>query len=92
MTWVVATFVAFVIVGAVVLRAVAVGLWRASVIGDRALVILSISRFPAVTFAFGLILRVPLPLLVVVTLISLLPGLLLSRVIRETIGEQSARR
>jgi len=80
------------IVAAVGARLVAVPLWRAGWISDRALFVLSIARFPALTFAFGLLLRVTLPLLLLLTLISLVPGLVMSRVIREVVRDQSARR
>jgi hypothetical protein len=85
-------FAALVVVVAVGARVVAVPLWRAGWIGDGALFGLSIARFPAITFAVGLILRVPLPLLVLLTVISLVPGLVRSRVIHDPPRGESARR
>ena len=92
MTWAGAAIVVVLIVAAIGARLLAVRAWRAGWIGDGALVLLSIARFPAIALAFGLILHVPMPLLVLLTLISLVPGLLLSRVIRDVAGEQSTRR
>ena len=90
MTWVAALVVVLIVV-AFAARPLAVRLWRAGWIGDGALVVLSIARFPALVFAFGLILRVPVPLLILVTLLSLVPGFLLSRVVRDVTREQIDR-
>jgi hypothetical protein len=62
---------------------VAIRLWLAGLISDRALFLASIARFPVVVFVFGLILRAPMPLLVLLTIVSLVPGLLLSRVVHD---------
>ena len=91
MTWLAALVVVLIVV-AVGARLVAVSLWRAGLISDRALFVLSIARFPAVTFAFGLILRVPIPLLLLITAVSLVPGVLMSRVVRVGPREQSTGR
>jgi len=83
-----ALLVTFVILTAVVIRPAAVGLWRAGLISDRALFVASVARFPALVLAFGFLLRVPIPLLVTLTVVSLIPGLLLSRVVHDTTDEQ----
>jgi hypothetical protein len=83
-----ALLVTFIILTAVVIRPVAVRLWRAGLISDRALFVASVARFPALVLAFGFILRVPIPLLIMLTVVSLIPGLLLSRVVHDTIDEQ----
>jgi hypothetical protein len=86
-----AALVALVILVAVVARPIAVRLWRMGVIGDRALFAASVARFPALVFAFGLLLRVPIPLLVLLSVLSLVPGLLLSRVVHDVTREQIDR-
>ena len=83
-----ALLVTFVILTAVVIRPVAVRLWRAGLISDRALFVASVARFPALVLAFGFILRIPIPLLVMLTVVSLIPGVLLSRVVHDTTDEQ----
>ena len=83
-----ALLVTFVILTAVVIRPVAVRLWRAGLISDRALFVGSVARFPALVLAFGFILRIPIPLLVMLTVVSLIPGVLLSRVVHDTTDEQ----
>lgn len=75
--------VAVVILVAIFARPVAVRLWLAGMISDRVLFAASVARFPALVFVFGLILRVPLPLLLLLAVLSLVPGLLLSRVVRQ---------
>jgi hypothetical protein len=81
-----------VILAAVVIRPVAVRLWRAGLIGDRALFAASVARFPTLVLAFGFILRVPIPLLIVLTVVSLIPALLLSRVVHDATDEQLTNR
>jgi hypothetical protein len=88
---VVAAVLALVILGAVVARPIAVRLWRMGMISDRALVAASVARFPALVFAFGLILRLPIALVVVLSALSLVPGLLLSRVVHDETREQIDR-
>ena len=83
-----ALLVTFIILTAVVIRPVAVRLWRAGLISERALFVASVARFPALVLAFGFILRGPVPLLVMLTVVSLIPGLLLSRVVHDTTDEQ----
>jgi hypothetical protein len=78
-----AALVAVVILVAIFARPVAVRLWLAGMISDRVLFAASVARFPALVFVFGLILRVPLPLLLLLAVLSLVPGLLLSRVVRQ---------
>jgi len=80
------------IVVAVGARPLAVRLWLAGLISDRALFIASVARFPAIVLAFGLILRVPLPLLLLLTSLSLVPGLLFSRVVHDAIQKRPTRR
>lgn len=75
--------VAVVILVAIFARPLAVRLWLAGMISDRVLFAASVARFPALVFVFGLILRVPLPLLLLLAVLSLVPGLLLSRVVRQ---------
>ena len=87
-----AALVVLVIVAAVISRPVAVRLWLAGVISDRTLFVASVVRFPAVVLAFGLILRLPIPVLVMITLLSLVPGLLFSRVVHEQIQRRPTRR
>ena len=88
----VAAVVALVILAAVVARPIAVRLWLEGMISDRALFVASVARFPALVFVFGLILRVPLPLLFLLTVLSLVPGLLFSRVVRDPTHKQTTRR
>ena len=83
-----ALLVTFIILTAVVIRPVAVRLWRAGLISDRALFVASVARFPTLVLAFGFILRVPIPLLIMLTVVSLIPGLLLSRVVHDATDEQ----
>ena len=83
-----ALLVTFITLTAIFIRPVAVRLWRAGLISDRALFVASVARFPTLVLTFGFILRVPVPLLIVLTLVSLIPGLLLSRVVHETTDEQ----
>lgn len=78
-----AALVAVVILVAIFARPLAVRLWLAGMISDRVLFAASVARFPALVFVFGLILRVPLPLLLLLAVLSLVPGLLLSRVVRQ---------
>lgn len=78
-----AVLVAVVILVAIFARPLAVRLWLAGMISDRVLFAASVARFPALVFVFGLILRVPLPLLLLLAVLSLVPGLLLSRVVRQ---------
>jgi hypothetical protein len=87
-----AALVALVILAALLARPVAVRLWLAGLISDRVLFIASVGRFPALTFLFGLILRVPLPLLLLITLLAVIPGLLFSRVIRDAIDDRVTHR
>ena len=87
-----AALIALVILAAIVARPIAVRLWLAGMISDRVLFVASVGRFPALAFLFGLILRVPLPLLALITVLSVVPGLLLSRVVRDSIDEQVTRR
>jgi hypothetical protein len=87
-----AALVFLVILAALVARPVAVRLWLAGLISDRALFVASVARFPAIVLAFGLILRVPLPLLLLLTLLSLVPGLLFSRVVHDAIQKRPTRR
>jgi hypothetical protein len=89
---VLAALVVLVILAAVIIRPLAVRLWREGLIGDRALFIASVARFPALVLAFGLMLRVPLPPLILLTLLSLLPGLLLSRVVHDATQKRPTRR
>ena len=89
--WVGALVVVLIVV-AVGARPVAVRLWLAGLISDRALFIASVARFPAIVLAFGLILRVPLPLLLLLTSLSLVPGLLFSRVVHDAIQKRPTRR
>jgi hypothetical protein len=87
-----AALVAVVVLAAVLARPIAVRLWLAGMISDRALFVASVARFPALVLTFGLLLRVPIPLLVLLTVLSLVPGLLLSRVVRDVIHEHSPDR
>jgi len=89
--WVGALVVVLIVV-AVGARPLAVRLWLAGLISDRALFIASVARFPAIVLAFGLILRVPLPLLLLLTSLSLVPGLLFSRVVHDAIQKRPTRR
>jgi len=89
--WVGALVVVLIVV-AVCARPLAVRLWLAGLISDRALFIASVARFPAIVLAFGLILRVPLPLLLLLTSLSLVPGLLFSRVVHDAIQKRPTRR
>ena len=89
--WIGALVVVLIVV-AVGARPVAVRLWLAGLISDRALFIASVARFPAIVLAFGLILRVPLPLLLLLTSLSLVPGLLSSRVVHDAIQKRPTRR
>jgi len=91
LVWVGALVVVLIVV-AVGARPVAVRLWLAGLISDRALFIASVARFPAIVLAFGLILRVPLPLLLLLTSLSLVPGLLFSRVVHDAIQKRPTRR
>lgn len=75
--------VALVILGAVAIRPVAVRLWLAGLISDRALFLASVARFPTIVLVLGLMLRVPMPLLILLTVLSLVPGVLLSRVVHD---------
>ena len=81
-----------VILATLVARPVAVRLWLAGLISDRALFVASVARFPALVFAFGLILRVPLPLLLLLAMLSLVPGVLFSRVVNDAIQKRPTRR
>jgi hypothetical protein len=87
-----AALVAVVILAAVLARPIAVRLWLAGLISDRVLFAASVARFPALVFVFGLILRVPLPLLLLLTVLSVLPGILFSRVVRDPTQNQTTRR
>ena len=87
----VAALVAIVILAAVIARPVAVRLWRLGMISDRALFAASVARFPALVFAFGLILRVPIPIVVLLAVLSLVPGFLLSRVVHDVTRDQIHR-
>jgi hypothetical protein len=78
-----AVLAALVVLAAVAVRPLAVRLWLAGLISDRALFLASVARFPAVVLVFGLIVRVPLPLLALLTVLSLVPGVLLSRVVHD---------
>lgn len=89
--WVGALVVVLIVVAAGA-RPLAVRLWLAGLISDRALFIASVARFPAIVLAFGLILRVPLPLLLLLTSLSLVPGLLFSRVVHDAIQKRPTRR
>ena len=89
--WIGALVVVLIVV-AVGARPVAVRLWLTGLISDRALFVASVARFPAIVLAFGLILRVPLPLLLLLTLLSLVPGLLFSRVVHDAIQKRPTRR
>ena len=89
--WIGALVVVLIVV-AVGARPLAVRLWLAGLISDRALFIASVARFPAIVLAFGLILRVPLPLLLLLTSLSLVPGLLFSRVVHDAIQKRPTRR
>ena len=80
-----AALLVLVVFAAVVSRPLAVRLWLAGRISDRSLFIASVARFPVLTFVFGLILRVPIPVLLLLTALSVVPGLLFSRVVREWI-------
>jgi hypothetical protein len=80
-----AALLVLVIFVAVVSRPLAVRLWLAGRISDRTLFVASVARFPVLTLVFGLILRVPIPMLLLLTALSLVPGLLFSRVVRESI-------
>ena len=80
-----AALLVLVIFAAVVSRPLAVRLWLAGRISDRTLFVASVARVPVLTLVFGLILRVPIPLLLLLTVLSLVPGLLFSRVVRESI-------
>jgi hypothetical protein len=80
-----AALLVLVIFVAVVSRPLAVRLWLAGRISDRTLFVASVARFPVLTPVFGLILRVPIPMLLLLTALSLVPGLLFSRVVRESI-------
>ena len=80
-----AALLALVILAAVVSRPLAVRLWLAGRISDQALFVASVARFPVLTFVFGLILRVPIPLLLLLTALSIVPGLLFSRLVRDSI-------
>jgi hypothetical protein len=91
LVWVGALVVVLIVV-AVGARPLAVRLWLAGLISDRALFIASVARFPAIVLAFGLILRVPLPLLLLLTSLSLVPGLLFSRVVHDAIQKRPTRR
>ena len=84
--------VAVIILAAVVIRPVAVRLWRAGLISDRALFVASVARFPTLVFVLGFILRVPMPLLILLSVLSLVPGLLLSRVVHDVTDEQLTHR
>jgi hypothetical protein len=88
---VVAALVVLVILAGVAARPIAVRLWRAGLISDRALFAASVARFPALVFAFGLLLRVPLSIVVLLSVLSLVPGFLLSRVVRDETREQIDR-
>ena len=83
-----ALLVTFITLTAIFIRPLEVRLWRAGLISDRALFVASVARFPTLVLTFGFILRVPVPLLIVLTSVSLIPGLLLSRVVHETTDEQ----
>lgn len=85
-------FVAVVILVAIVARPIAVRLWLAGLISDRVLFAASVARLPALVFVFGLLLRVPLPLLILLTVLSVLPGILFSRVVRDPTQNQTTRR
>ena len=87
-----AVLVALVILGAVALRPIAVRLWLAGLISDRALFLASVARFPTVVLVLGLFLRVPLPLLIALMALSLVPGVLLSRVVHDATHKQTTRR
>lgn len=87
-----AALVVVVVVVAIVARPIAVRLWLEGMISDRALFVASVARFPALVFVFGLILRVPLPPLFLLTVLSLVPGLLFSRVVRDPTQKQTTRR
>ena len=78
-----AALVAVVVLVAVLARPIAIRLWLAGLISDRVLFAASVARFPALVFVFGLLLRVPLPLLFLLAVLSLVPGVLLSRVVRQ---------
>jgi hypothetical protein len=91
LVWVGALVVVLIVVAAGA-RPLAVRLWLAGLISDRALFIASVARFPAIVLAFGLILRVPLPLLLLLTSLSLVPGLLFSRVVHDAIQKRPTRR
>jgi hypothetical protein len=84
-----ALLVTLMILTAVVIRPVAVRLWRAGLISDRALFVASVARFPTLVLAVGFILRVPMPLLIVLTVVSLIPALLLSRVVHDATSSRS---
>ena len=83
-----ALLVTFILLTAVVIRPVAVRLWRAGLISERALFVASVARFPTLVFVFGFILRVPMPLLILLSVLSLVPGFLLSRVVHDVTDEQ----
>ena len=84
--------VVLVIVLAVVSRPVEMRLWRAGKISDGMLAGLLIARFPIVVFLFGLISGASVPVLVALTAISVVPGLVFHRVLRDVIREQNAGR
>jgi hypothetical protein len=88
---VVAALVLLVILAAVAARPIAVRLWRMGMISDRALFAASVARFPALVFVFGLLLRLPLSIVVLLSVLSLVPGFLLSRVVRDETHEQIDR-
>ena len=84
-----AVVVVMVIALAVISRAVAVRLWRSGRINDRALMILTVARFPVVVFVFGLIVGAAIPLLIVLVAGSVVLSILLHRIV---LGDLTAYR
>ena len=80
-----------VIVVAVASRSIEVRLWRAGRLSDRALTLLMLGRFPALTAIFALLLGGSLQMTLLLVAISVLPGLFLYRYMLGAIHDQARR-
>jgi hypothetical protein len=84
-----AVLVAVVIAVAVVTRPLEARLWRSGRLSDEMTAILLLARFPVVCFLFGLIQGAPPPLLIGITVVTLLPVALFYRFILDLLREQA---
>jgi hypothetical protein len=84
-----AGLIVVVIAAAVVTRPVEARLWRMGRLSDEATAILLLARFPVLGFLFGLIQGAPPPLLIGLTVVTLLPAALFYRFTLDLVREQA---